>query len=64
MFFTTFHVKIYPKIYNFLSNQLSEYFEEYIGTRYDWRINSESKLSQAVWGEKLLDEEKLNQNNL
>ena len=50
------------KMYNFLSNELSESFEEYIGTRYDWRNHTEYILSQAVWSEKLLDEEKLNQN--
>ena len=50
------------KLYEIISNKMFESFEKTVGTRYDWREHYKYDLSQAVWSEKLLDEEKLNQN--
>ena len=49
------------KLYEIISNKMFESFEKNVGTRYDWSGYTEYNLSRAVWSEKELDKEKLNQ---
>jgi len=48
--------------YKIMNDGLDESFEKYVGTRYDWSGHTEYKISRAVYGEQILDTEKLNQN--
>ncbi len=50
------------KLYEIISKKILESFEKNVGTRYDWSGYTEYNLSKAVWSEKELDKEKLNQN--
>ena len=49
-------------LYKIIIDDLVKSFEKYVGTRYDWSGYTEHNLSKAVWSEKELDKEKLNQN--
>jgi hypothetical protein len=48
--------------YKIMNDGLDESFEKYVGTRYDWSGYTEYNISRAVYGEQILDTEKLNQN--
>jgi|694.fasta_scaffold03184_31 hypothetical protein len=49
------------KLYEMISNNMFESFEKTVGKRYNWSGYTEHNLSRAVWSEKELDKEKLNQ---
>jgi hypothetical protein len=49
------------KLYEMISNKMFESFEKTVGKRYNWSGYTEHNLSRAVWSEKELDKEKLNQ---